>query len=300
MRCWSYVLLTVVSLFAYSKAFANDHALMTIKTLGYHEDAFFGKDPYISQMRAALDITIPEFGPYEIMLDLNQFDQVAEFERLENEEIDIIWSLTSTEREQAFIPIRFPLMRGLMGYRVLVINPKNRVWQNEPLGLDELRSLVAIQGNGWPDVDILDRNGFVVGETPSIKRAYSLVKNQRVDYFPRSISEVYFEADEYQFNDGMGLVIAEELGLHYPTAMYFFVNRNNIDLAIRLNIGMLKLEMSGKRHQFVSESPYIEQIRQGLQNRLLYELDNPFLTPETRAALEGCCNRQTLYTTLTR
>ena len=292
-------LLSFFAILLSASALPNQHSHMTIKTLGYHEDAFFGKDPYISQLRAALDITIPEFGPYEIMLDMNQFDQVAEFERLKNGDIDVIWSLTSTQREREFIPIRFPLMRGLMGYRVLVINPQSAPWQKGSVGLDQLRSLVAIQGKGWPDVEILDQNGFIVGETPSISRAYALIKNQRFDFFPRSISEVFFEADKYQFENGMGLIVAENLGIHYPTAMFFFVSPNNIELATRFNIGMRTLEIQGLRQRFVSDNQYIQQIRLGLQNRLFYELDNPFLTSETIATLERCCSRQTLYTTLT-
>jgi len=41
------------------------------------------------------------------------------------ESIDIIWSVTSTERESLLRPIRIPLLKGVMGYRVLVVKAEN-------------------------------------------------------------------------------------------------------------------------------------------------------------------------------
>ncbi|MCX4029761.1 hypothetical protein H0A36_18915 [Endozoicomonas sp. SM1973] len=36
-------------------------------------------------------------------------------------QLDVVWSMTSIERETLFTPVRIPLLKGLLGHRIFII-----------------------------------------------------------------------------------------------------------------------------------------------------------------------------------
>ena len=107
--------------------------------------------------------------------------------------LDIMSSMTSREREQRLLPIRVPLDRGLLGWRVAVIRRADLPKWREPMTLERLKSLRAGQGLHWPDVDILRSNGLEVSTAASTGNLFEMLRKGRIDYFPRSVLEVIDE-----------------------------------------------------------------------------------------------------------
>ncbi|WP_348245952.1 hypothetical protein, partial [Salmonella enterica] len=60
-------------------------------------------------------------------------------------ELDVLWSMTSRRREAQLLPIRIPLLKGLMGYRVFIIRAEDEPWFRSLKELDQLRELTAGQ-----------------------------------------------------------------------------------------------------------------------------------------------------------
>ena len=40
-----------------------------------------------------------------------------------NRTVNVVWAMTDDKREEDFLPIRIPLYKGLIGWRVLLVNP---------------------------------------------------------------------------------------------------------------------------------------------------------------------------------
>ncbi len=65
---------------------------------------------------------------------------------MQGEHVDVVWTMTSRKREKQLLPIRIPLLKGLQGYRIFIINENDNEKFNKISTLEDLRELVAGQG----------------------------------------------------------------------------------------------------------------------------------------------------------
>ncbi len=197
----------------------------------------------------------------------------------ENREINVMWSMTDTQREKDLLPIRIPIGKGLIGWRVFLIPKSTQSRFDSVSSLQQLISLNPVQGEEWPDTKILQANGFNVVTVKDHKRAFDAVTTNRAHFFPRSVIEVQQElkvpsvANELMVEDG--------LAIHYPTAMYFFVNRGNTTLARLIETGLQRAIDDGSFDALFLSS-YEETLKHlNVENRKVFHLDNPLLPPKT-------------------
>jgi len=130
--------------------------------------------------------------------------------------------------------IRVPIYKGLMGYRALVIRKTDEQKFADIKSKEDLLGLTAGQGLHWPDTAILRENQFQIMEAVTKESLYKMAAAKRFDFFPRGVIEILTE-DE--FIQEQHLMVEPRLVLHYQTDMYFFVNKNNTELAERLEKG---------------------------------------------------------------
>jgi hypothetical protein len=193
---------------------------------------------------------------------------------------NVLWTMTNIEREQSMRAIRVPLFKGLIGYRLLVIRKTDEARFAKINTKEELLALSAGQGIHWPDTEILRANHFKVTEGMAKENLYKMLAGKRFDFFPRGITEVYLEDDLIRAQQ---LVVEPHLMLHYPTDLYFFVNKNNTDLAQRLEKGFAIIKKNGEFDKlFLS----IDRIKFSLailrqHKRTVIELENTFLPADT-------------------
>jgi len=67
-------------------------------------------------------------------------------------QINVAWSSTSPEKEQIYLPIRIPLRKGILGYRVRLIAKGKQAESTKSRLFDDLRKYVIGQGIGWGDI----------------------------------------------------------------------------------------------------------------------------------------------------
>jgi hypothetical protein len=79
-----------------------------------------------------------------------------------DKEMDVVWALTNQEREKTLLPVRIPIDRGLIGWRLLLIKATNEALFNNITSAEQLSKLVAGQGHDWPDVEVLRANHLTV------------------------------------------------------------------------------------------------------------------------------------------
>ena len=142
--------------------------------------------------------------------------------------MDVVWTFTSIEREKNLLPIRIPIDRGLLGWRLLLVRAADQNKFNGAIDPAWLQSLRAVQGHDWPDLPILEFNQFNVIPSTYYPGMFTMLQLHRVDYFPRSISEIESELQTHKQND---LAIANGVVLYYPAPSYFFVSPKRPELA---------------------------------------------------------------------
>lgn len=187
-----------------------------------------------------------------------------------NDGIDVFWSLTTVQREQQLRPVRFPIDKGLYGWRVLLVQPEQL---KQTLNPAQLRSWQYTQGHDWPDFDILQRNTFKVISANNFHSMVDLVQSGRVDAFPRSVLEVWQEIEQHQIK----LKVHPDVVFHYPTALYFFFSKENEKLAQQVEHGLELLLASGEFDQMFLDNFGDALQRSALEQRHIIELQNPFL-----------------------
>src|SRR5690606_23931560 len=101
------------------------------------------------------------------------------FEELASGRFDIYWAATRPDLERDYTPIRFPIMKGLLGHRIMIIHPDRQLNFNRVQSLADLQSLVLGQGVGWPDVTILRSNGLDVITTSKYQNLFYMADGQR-------------------------------------------------------------------------------------------------------------------------
>ena len=204
----------------------------------------------------------------------------------ENREVNVVWSMTDSQREKELTPIRIPIAKGLIGLRVFVINQNKKAKFDDVLSLTDMRKLVPIQGEEWPDTKILQANGFNVFTVPEFREAYDMIKQGKGDFFPRSVMEVDAELEaEGRRNN---FYLEPSMALYYPTAMYYFVSGSNKTLANLIETGLNRAIEDGS-FDALFESTYAPILASlGVNERKIFTLENPLLpieTPLTNSAL---------------
>lgn len=221
-----------------------------------------------------------QFGLVRLAPGNKVTSQHQQFQDLNDGRLDVTWSITSAARENDFIPVRIPLMGGLFGYRVLLVKKNNPEFYHAP-ALARLKELVAVQGNDWPDSEILQSNQFTV-KTSQYESLFILLKQGHADYFPRAAHEIF---EELESSFAKGLNVAPGIAIKYDNPMIFFVSRNHPELARRIKVGLTILSRNGDMQRLLTSQHFYIRARNLLENRTIYTLNNPLLTTATQQAM---------------
>lgn len=242
---------------------------------------------------ALLELALNNTGVrFKLIPSERRLQQNQALKQLENNrEVDVVWSMTDNTREVDLLPIRIPIFKGLIGYRVFLVKEEQLPKFTFITEKSALMTLKPIQGHDWPDTKILQSNGFDVVTSKEYGALFTLLDQSQGDYFPRSIVEVWEEADLYKNINST--VVEPNLGINYPTAMYFFVNKRNATLARLLENGLEKAISNGEFDKlfYKTHQGYIE--RANIDQRRFFELDNPLLPIETPVQRSELWFRQT-------
>jgi hypothetical protein len=225
---------------------------------------------------------------YNISSLKNSVTKPREFKEIQKGKLINVGIFTSSKKyESTLIPIRFPIYKGLIGYRIFIINKKNQKVFEQVKSVEDLKKLICIQGLNWTDADILKSSGFNVYQTRYTNIFGMLELNHEADFFPRGIYEIFFEMDK---NSKMypNLTIEKTILLHYPLAMFLYVSPKTPEIAKALKKGFEIAQKDGSLKYLTSGNIIgnynIKKIisLSRLKHRKIFELPNPFLTDETK------------------
>lgn len=238
-----------------------------------------GADPrhqyYVELLALALNKGEDQNSNTVLQQSLRDMQQSRAVQQLaKNKYIDILWTVTSKHREKLLRPIRIPLIKGLLGQRVFIIRKEDKHKFESVHTIEDLRVYIAGQGHDWPDTKILQANDIKVATTSTYDGLFSMLSAQRFDYFPRGVNEAW---DELAVRKNPGLIVEETLLLRYPSPVYFFVTKNNISLAEKIEKGLLCAIEDGSFDRLFDA--YHKKIisQANLKNRTTILLHNPLI-----------------------
>ncbi len=192
--------------------------------------------------------------------------------------LDITMSMTSQENEALLMPIRIPLYKGLIGLRLMILHEDNQSSFEKIDSLAKLSLFKAGQMHDWPDTQILESNGLKVYHSGSFEGLFKMLVAGRIDYFPRSIIEIYGEVDE---RPNRGFYVDKNILIFYPTAFYYFVHPEKKSLADDIRRGLEVILKDGRFDDIFMKyhQAYLDKARLG--NRKIVRLNNPLLPNKT-------------------
>ncbi|WP_075184575.1 substrate-binding periplasmic protein [Teredinibacter haidensis] len=201
---------------------------------------------------------------------------------------DVTWMHTSNEREKTLRPIRIPIFRGLSGWRLFFVQDKNYRMFSAITSISTLKALKAVQGHDWPDIAVLKENQFQVRASFGWNGAFNMLVNERADYFPRGLMEIWDEMEKLNNHfiragddPSAAIAIDSHLALVYPTAFYLYVSPSNPELANSIETGFLKAYADGSFETLFKQYFSDDISKSNLKDRILFAVPNPNLPPDT-------------------
>ncbi|MFT5545677.1 MAG: hypothetical protein ACI832_000144 [Rheinheimera aquimaris] len=230
----------------------------------------------IALLHLALGKAGSQYNPVPSKRDQAQWRTLRQLES--GTGMDVVWTFTSIEREEKLRPIRIPIDRGLLGWRLLLIRQQDSSRFANISEANQLQPLRAVQGHDWPDFNILKYNQFNVIPSTHYQGMFTMLQLGRVDYFPRTITEIQSELHSHP---NLDLAIAPELVLYYPAPLYYFVHPDKTQLAQDIEYGLRAAIADGSMKQLFLQHFGDDIAQAHLQQRRVIRLQNPFLHPDT-------------------
>lgn len=194
--------------------------------------------------------------------------------------INVHFAFTRPEWEKDTLPIRIPIRRGIVNYRLLLVNEQDLDQFKDIKSAEQLKRLKAGLQTGWATTEIMKKAGFNVIEGNSYDGMFDMLTRRRFDYFPRGINEIFDEVEQ-RSGETNTIVIEPTLALYIPAATYIFVSPKNPRLARRIETG-LELMIEDGTLQEIFNRYYSKDIeKSGLATRRIINIENPLLPIET-------------------
>ncbi|MYM70837.1 hypothetical protein GTP56_01325 [Duganella sp. FT134W] len=235
-------------------------------------------------LRMALKKTETRYGPFELSQSTHPMSpqRVAQELLMPGGRINVFARATSPELEQQYLPVRLPIDRGLLGYRMLLVRDADLPRYAAVKTLADLARMSIGQGKDWVDVPILRAAGLTVVEGTSYTGLFAMLSAARFDAFSRGIDEALREYQE-RHAAYPAIVIEPTLLLQYPLPLYFFTRRDAEGklLAQRITDGMEMMIKDGSLNTLFQQFKGESIKAGGLTKRRVLHIKNPHLPPET-------------------
>ncbi len=189
--------------------------------------------------------------------------------------VDVMWGSATSERQQQMRLVPIDLLKNLNNYRVLLIHKDMKNAFAKVITLEDLKKFTVGSGEHWTDGNIFKDNGFHVAFTSSYYGLYKMLAAHRFNFISRGLHEIGF--DIVAFSD-LGLIQEETLLIKYssPVRYCFFVNKNNLALANRIERGLTLAQADGTFDKLFYEVPSFKEGEELLNSahRTLIEIKN--------------------------
>lgn len=239
----------------------------------------WGKDHDKALIEAALEKTIDQ-SPYKVFSLENDprfaFGKASTKRVLkyleEGNELHLRALNITQERLDKFIPIRIPVSRGSLGFRLFLIHKDRQSEFSNVKTLDDIRKgFIAGFGSHWGEFNLFEENNLKVFGYHNPLQIAKMVAKKRVDYFPLGAEEVW----DTEWKSLPELEVEKELAFYYVYPRYFFVNKKHAAMAKRIEEGLHEAVKDGTYNKIFLKYHGKALKRANLANRRIFKLHNP-------------------------
>jgi hypothetical protein len=250
-----------------------------VRPLESKEFASWSIDDYeLALLREVLERTRPDYGPYEEQPFTEKVSDARVIQlAIDGRLVNILAAgVGQPPLEQQMIPVPFPIDKGLLGWRVFLIDRRNQDRLSRINSIEGLRQFRVGQGSDWSDVRIYEYNRIPVETTSNFESLFLMLLHGRFDLFPRGLSEIARELAAYgkRYPE---IAIEQHLLLHYPFCDAYYVSRSAPHLAARLTAGLERMVADGSFDALFARYFGQRLADLNLRERVVIELSNPFL-----------------------
>jgi len=235
-------------------------------------------------IREALERTKKKHGAYRMeWVDLAVGRQRLLLELESGALINTAVVATQPKWEERVLPIRIPIDMGLSNYRISLISASKQAAFSSMHSLEDLKALRVGAGNAWVSRRVMEADGFNVVVAESAEPLLKMLMNDRIDYFPRGLGEVFseFDARKGEFPD---LSVERDIVIDTPLPGYIFIAPSARRLHQRLSEGLEQMVKDGSLRRLVLSYHHDMIASANFCGRRVFKVPNPLLPVQTPLA----------------
>jgi len=233
-------------------------------------------------LEAVLKATTAVQGNYQLQEDLTDYPLAAdEASVFRSKGFDIFGTVAGNTKlaNEKKILIPLPLMKGLLGYRILIIRATDKEKFAAIKSAQQLQQLRLGIPSTWADAELFRQNGYKVEEKGSFDDLFTRLENNEFDYVSFGANEVAGVFAQRAVQSGK-LIVDSSLLVYYPFPLVFYVNPNNKALAERVTAGLEIISSNGELDKIFNRYFGAELEALNLSARTKITLKNPILPAE--------------------
>lgn len=233
-------------------------------------------------LEAALRVTNSSHGNWKLQEDLTDYPLAAdEAGVFRSKGFDIFGTVAGNIKlaNEKKILIPMPLMKGLLGYRILIIRASDKEKFAAIKSAQQLQQLRMGIPSTWADAELFRYNGYKVEERGSFDDLFVRLENNEFDYVTFGANEVTGVFNERAAKSGK-LMVDSSLLVFYPFPLVFYVNPDNKALAERVTQGLQTINGNGELDKIFNRYFAADLNTVDLPPRTMITLENPILPSE--------------------
>ncbi|NVJ91132.1 MAG: hypothetical protein HWE34_05720 [Methylocystaceae bacterium] len=234
----------------------------------------------LALLHALMARTQQEYGPYEIKRFSKVISRKRALRNVVAGHITVFATPTLRDWEAQAIPVRIPIGKGILGYKLFLINRGMQSQFSKITMPEELKKFRFGGGLQWGSTQAFKELGFKVFGGTEYEALFEMLASNRFDCFPRGVNEIFTEYDQ-RHDLYPHMTIEQELAIYLPQPVYFFVSPGNVKLAERITAGLRALIAEGTLDKLFLQYYGDALAKANLENRRIFTLENPTLSEKT-------------------
>ena len=197
-------------------------------------------------LEAVLTATEAVYGAWTLKEDKTDYPAAEDEASVFRKGFDIFGTVAGNQKlaSEQKILVPLPLMKGLLGHRVLIIRTEDKAKFAAITKADDLQALKLGIPATWADAELFRQNGYAVVEKGSFDELFERLLKKEFDYVSFGANEVAGVFAERAASSGK-LMIDNSLLVYYPFPLVFYVNPQKPALARRVTAGLQKISANG-------------------------------------------------------
>lgn len=233
----------------------------------------------VKLLEAALEATKKTHGDFVVQPTRHrEVSRKRQLALVEQGKLDVTWAAASRELQEQLTAVKIPIFKGLLGYRLFLVNDDHKERFAKIKNLEELKNLKMCTGLGWGVTGLYEHYKFNLLISPAYEGLFEMIQENRADYFSRGVNEIFSEYESYKKTHPK-LHIDTHLAFYHPLPFYVYTapTKEGKALAARIEQGMKIMVQNGDFDRLFNEYHGDLLEKSAIGSRQVFEISNPFL-----------------------